>query len=73
MFLLYNNIKSVNADLNQGEKMTLLKFIMICNAIVTICSLIAALTPTPKDDNFFKKVYSILDLFALNIGRAKEK
>ncbi len=53
--------------------MTVLKFIMICNAIVTICSLIAALTPTPKDDNFFKKVYSILDLFALNIGKAKEK
>ena len=53
--------------------MTLLKFIMICNAIVTIASLIAALTPTPADDNFFKKVYSILDLFALNIGNAKEK
>mgnify|MGYP001183344852 FL=1 len=53
--------------------MTILKFIMICNAIVTISSLIAALTPTPQDDNFFKKVYSILDLFALNIGRAKEK
>ena len=53
--------------------MTLLKFIMICNAIVTIASFIAALTPTPKDDNFFKKVYSILDLLALNIGKAKDK
>jgi hypothetical protein len=46
---------------------------MICNAIVTIASLIAALTPTPKDDNFFKKIYSILDLLALNIGKAKDK
>ena len=46
---------------------------MICKAIVTIASLIAALTPTPKDDNFFKKVYSILDLLALNIGKAKDK
>ena len=53
--------------------MTLLKFIMICNAIVTIASLIAALTPTPKDDNFFKKVYSILDLLSLNIVKAKDK
>lgn len=53
--------------------MSILKFIIICNAIVTISSLIAALTTTPKDDNFFKKVYSIIDLFALNIGRAKEK
>ena len=53
--------------------MTLLKFIMICNAIVTIASLIADLTHTPKDDNFFKKVYSILDLLALNIGKAKDK
>jgi hypothetical protein len=53
--------------------MTLLKFIIICNAIVTIASLVAALTPTPKDDNFFKKVYTILDLLALNIGMAKDK
>jgi peptidoglycan hydrolase CwlO-like protein len=28
---------------------------------------------TPKDDNFFKKVYTILDLLALNIGMAKDK
>ena len=53
--------------------MSILKIIMIINAIVTIASLIAALTPTPKDDTFFKKVYSIIDLFAINIGKAKDK
>ena len=30
--------------------------------IVTVCSAVAAMTPTPKDD-----------LFALNFGKAKEK
>ena len=53
--------------------MTLLKFIMICNAIVTICSLIAALTPTPKDDLWIGKLYKLIDMLALNIGKAKEK
>ena len=53
--------------------MTVLKFIMICNAIVTICSLIAALTPTPKDDAWIGKLYKFVDLLALNIGKAKQK
>ena len=52
--------------------MTLLKFIMICNAIVTICSLIAALTPTPKDDHIIKWIYKALDFAALNFGKAKD-
>ena len=53
--------------------MSILKFIMICNAIITIASMTAALTPTPRDDNFFKKVYNIVDLLALNFWHAKEK
>ena len=49
------------------------QLISIATGVVALASAICALTPTPKDDNFFKKVYSIIDLFALNIGRAKEK
>ena len=41
--------------------------------IVTVASLIAASTPTPKDDVWIGKLYKFLDLLALNIGKAKEK
>jgi len=41
--------------------------------IVTIASLIAASTPTPKDDAMIAKLYSFIDLLALNIGKAKDK
>ena len=36
-------------------------------------SAIAAITPTPVDDGWVKKAYSILDAIALNIGKAKDK
>lgn len=42
-------------------------------AVVTAASLIAALTPTPKDDGVVKWAYKILDLLALNVGKAKDK
>ncbi len=40
--------------------------------IVTVASLIAASTPTPKDDVWIGKLYKIIDLLALNIGKAKQ-
>jgi hypothetical protein len=52
---------------------------MIVNAItwitiiVTVASLIAASTPTPKDDAWIGKLYKFVDLLALNIGKAKER
>ena len=36
-------------------------------------SAVAALTPTPIDDGIVKKMYTVLDWFALNVGRAKDK
>jgi len=39
--------------------------------IIAIASMICALTPTPKDDAILGKVYKILELLALNIGKAK--
>ena len=41
--------------------------------IGTVASLIAASTPTPKDDVWIGKLYKLVDLLALNIGKAKEK
>ena len=40
--------------------------------IVTVASLIAATTKTPKDDVWIGKIYKFIDMLALNIGRAKE-
>ena len=41
--------------------------------IVMGASAVAALTPTPVDDGIVKKMYAVLDWFALNVGRAKDK
>ena len=41
--------------------------------IVTASSIVAAITPTPKDDVWIGKLYKLIDLFALNIGKAKNK
>jgi len=45
----------------------------IVTSIVTLASLIASLTPTPKDDTLVGKLYKLVDLLALNIGKAKDK
>jgi len=59
------------------EKEDFMDFIVnivgIVTAIVTVSSLIAASTPTPKDDVWIGKLYKLIDLLALNIGKAKDK
>lgn len=40
--------------------------------VISICSIIAALTPTPKDDEWMSKVYRFIDILAINVGHAKE-
>jgi hypothetical protein len=47
-------------------------FISIATAVVAAASAICALTPTPKDDGIVRKLYSILEWAALNIGKAKK-
>ncbi len=42
-------------------------------SIVTGASALAALTPTPKDDSLFGKLYKVVDFLALNVGKAKDK
>lgn len=39
--------------------------------IIAIASMVCAITPTPKDDVMLGKVYKILEILALNIGKAK--
>jgi len=50
-----------------------MEYLQYIPLLVMICSIIAAATPTPKDDAWIAKMYQIIDLFALNIGRAKDK
>jgi hypothetical protein len=47
--------------------------IMWITTIVTVASIVAASTPTPKDDAWIGKLYKFVDLLALNIGKAKQK
>ena len=51
----------------------LVAWIQLIPWIVAGASLIAALTPTPVDDGLVKKAYHVLDWFALNVGKAKDK
>lgn len=53
--------------------MSLMTLIFIACAITTVASIIAALTPTPTDDEWFAPIYKAVDILALNIGKAKEK
>ena len=50
----------------------LIMIALIISVIVTVASAIAALTPTPKDDKWIGKLYKIIDVCALNIGKAKD-
>lgn len=49
------------------------QILLIGTSIVTTASAIAAVTTTPADDTFVGKLYKILDILALNFGKAKEE
>ena len=48
------------------------EWIGIITGVVCVASIICALTPTPKDDAMISKLYKIVELLALNIGKAKQ-
>ncbi len=52
--------------------MMILNILAWVTAIISIASVIAAITPTPRDDHWFSYIYRVIDWCALNIGRAKE-
>jgi hypothetical protein len=47
--------------------------LMVIPVVISICSVIVALTPTPSDDKVWAKVYKYLEVLALAIGKAKDK
>jgi len=44
----------------------------IVTGVVALASIICALTPTPKDDAMIGKLYKLIEMLALNIGKAKK-
>ena len=44
----------------------------IATAVISVASVIAAPTPTPKDDEWMAKLYRFIDILAINIGKAKQ-
>lgn len=51
----------------------LTEYLEIALSVHTAASIICALTPTRKDDDFLGKLYKVLEFLALNIGRAKDR
>ena len=50
----------------------MLEYIEIATTLVALCSAICAVTPTPRDDAIIGKIYKVLEMFALNVGKAKQ-
>lgn len=46
-------------------------YIELAVHVIAAASVIAALTPTPKDDSVVSKVRAVVDLLAFNFGNAK--
>ena len=51
--------------------MAISKYIETALAIHAAASAITALTPTPKDDTIVRRVYKVIEMLALVIGKAK--
>ena len=49
------------------------EYLEVALAIHAACSAITALTPTPKDDQFVGKLYKLIEICGLVIGRAKQR
>tara|TARA_R110002167_G_scaffold98856_1_gene259726 strand:- start:188 stop:364 length:177 start_codon:yes stop_codon:yes gene_type:complete len=52
---------------------TIANFLALIMAIISVSSLIAAVTKTPKDDVWISKLYKLIDICALNVWKAKQK
>lgn len=52
--------------------MSVTEIVSVITTIIAVASIVAASTPTPKDDEWIGKLSKIVDLLALNIGKAKQ-
>lgn len=49
------------------------EYLEVALAIHAACSAICALTPTPKDDKLVRKLYKLIEIGGLVVGRAKQR
>ena len=49
------------------------QIIDIATAIIAIASIIAAVTPTPKDNVWLEKAMKFINILAVNVANAKNK
>lgn len=49
------------------------RYLEVALAIHAACSAVAALTPTPSDDKLVGKLYKVIEILGLVIGRAKQR
>lgn len=49
----------------------IIEAIGVISAVVCGASFVASVTATPKDDELIGKLYKIVEVLALNIGKAK--
>ena len=49
------------------------EYLEVALAIHAACSAICALTPNPQDDKFARKLYRIIEIGGLVVGRAKQR
>lgn len=47
----------------------LIGYINIATAVVSVASVVASMTDTPKDDEIVGKIYKVLNVLALNFGK----
>jgi len=47
-------------------------YFQVIAAVIALASAIAAITPTPKQGSTLAKIYALIDLLAINIGKAKQ-
>lgn len=45
----------------------------VLTSAVALASVVTAVTPTPKAGSFWSKVYKVIEIVALNVGKAKQK
>lgn len=51
--------------------MAFAQYVETALAVHAAASAVTAMTPTPKDDSVVRKVYKIIELLALVVGKAK--
>ena len=55
------------------ELQAITEYVELALQLIGALSMVAAITPTPKDDNLLADVRKILNVFAMNWGQSENK